>query len=94
VDATENTRLFWISAANALRAADAGEISALYPTRRNLERLAQFSSFAETRQHAEAIPPHIITPQKIEREGEMWLTIPEGLGYPVLGQPLDTVRRG
>ena len=94
VDATENTRLFWISAADALRAADAGEISALYPTRRNLERLAQFSSFAETRAHAEAIPPHIITPQKIEREGEIWLTIPEGLGYPVLGQPLDTVRRG
>jgi 8-oxo-dGTP pyrophosphatase MutT (NUDIX family) len=94
VDATENTRLFWISAADALRAADSGEISVIFPTRRNLERLALFASFAEARAHAEATPVRTISPLRVERDGETWLTIPEGLGYPVLGQTLATAQRG
>lgn len=94
VDATENTRLFWMSAADTLRAADAGEISVIFPTRRNLERLAQFASFAEARAHAESIPIRTISPQRIERDGGIWLTIPEGLGYPVLSQSMETVMRG
>ncbi len=94
VDNTENSRLFWMSAADALTAADNGEISVIFPTRRNLERLALFASFAEARSQAEAIPVRMITPAKLERDGEPWLTIPDGLGYPVLGQPLASVQRG
>jgi 8-oxo-dGTP pyrophosphatase MutT (NUDIX family) len=94
VDATENTRLFWCSAAEALRRADTNEIQVIFPTRRNLERLAQFASFSEARDHAEAIPVQTISPRQIEREGEVWLTIPEGLGYPVTGQPMSSVKRG
>lgn len=94
VDATENTRLFWTSAARALEMADSGEISVIFPTRRNLERLAQFASFAETRAHAEATPIETISPQRQERGGEMYLTIPEGLGYPVTSQAMATVKRG
>jgi 8-oxo-dGTP pyrophosphatase MutT (NUDIX family) len=94
VDATENTRLFWISAADALQAADSGEISVIFPTQRNLERVALFASFAEARAHAEATPIRTISPLRVEGDGEPWLTIPEGLGYPVLGQALATVRRG
>ena len=94
VDATENTRLFWTSAAAALDLADRGEISVLFPTRRNLERLAQFASFAETRAHAETTPIHAISPLRAERDGEMYLTIPDGLGYPVTSQAMSTVRRG
>jgi 8-oxo-dGTP pyrophosphatase MutT (NUDIX family) len=52
VDATENTRLFWASARRALELADAGEISIIFPTRRNLDRLALFASFAEARHSA------------------------------------------
>ncbi|MGN6358500.1 MAG: NUDIX hydrolase [Novosphingobium sp.] len=94
VDATENTRLFWASAAQALEMADSGETSVIFPTRRNLERLAQFASFAEARDHAAATPIATISPQRQERGGEMFLTIPEGLGYPVTAQPMSTVRRG
>jgi 8-oxo-dGTP pyrophosphatase MutT (NUDIX family) len=94
VDATENTRLFWCSAAEALRRADADEIHIIFPTRRNLERLAQFASFTEARAQAEAIPVQTISPRQQEREGEVWLTIPEGLGYPVTAQPISSVRRG
>jgi 8-oxo-dGTP pyrophosphatase MutT (NUDIX family) len=94
VDATENTRLFWASAAEALRLADSGEIQVIFPTRRNLDRLALFASYAEARAHAEAIPVTMITPRQVEREGERWLTIPEGCGYPITGQPMSTVMRG
>ena len=93
VDATENTRLFWASAAEALRLADNREISIIYPTRRNLERVAQFGRFAEVLEHARTTPVDKIVPTKVDREGEPWLMIPEGLGYPVTGQPIREVRR-
>ena len=94
VDATENTRLFWISASDALAAADRGELSLIFPTRRNLERLAQFASFAEARTHAEATPVRMIVPQVTERDGQQALTIPDDLGYPVTHEPLDRAMRG
>jgi 8-oxo-dGTP pyrophosphatase MutT (NUDIX family) len=94
VDATENTRLFWASAAEALRLADAGEIQVIFPTRRNLDRLALFATFAEARAQAEAIPVRMITPRAVDRDGEAWLTIPEEYGYPITSQPMSTVRRG
>ena len=94
VDATENTRLFWTSAAHALEMADSGEISVIFPTRRNLERLALFASFAETLDHAASTPIRTISPDWAERDGERYLTIPEGLGYPVTEQLMATVKRG
>jgi 8-oxo-dGTP pyrophosphatase MutT (NUDIX family) len=94
VDATENAELFWSSAADTLALADAGEVSVIFPTRRNLERLAQFASFAEARAHAEATPIQTISPRREDRDGETYLTIPEGLGYPVTAQLMDTVKRG
>jgi 8-oxo-dGTP pyrophosphatase MutT (NUDIX family) len=94
VDATENTRLFWTSAANALEMADAGEISIIYPTRRNLERLALFADFEQACAQTAEFPPYRIAPKKIDREGERWLMIPDDQGYPVLGQPIATAKRG
>ena len=94
VDATENTHLFWASAAEALRLADVGQISIIFPTRRNLERLAQFATFAEVTAHAEALPAQMVTPFMGERDGQKWLLIPGGHGYPVEGEPLSAVERG
>ena len=93
VDATENSRLFWITAADALAAADAADISVLFPTRRSLERLAQFASFAQARADAQYYPPRMITPGETLRDGETWLTISAGHGYPVLGEPLAGAKR-
>ena len=94
VDATENTRLFWITARDALDRADNGELSLIFPTRRNLERLAQFASFAEAKAHAEATPVRIIIPQVADRNGQQALTIPDDLGYPVTHELLDRAMRG
>lgn len=93
VDSTENTHLFWASAAAALAMAERDEIKIIYPTRRNLERLALFDSFAAARAHAEAIPVRTITPFAAERGGQPWLLIPADAGYPVDGEPLEMAAR-
>ena len=94
IDHAENTQLFWTSAQGALDAAARGEIKLIFPTRRNLERLALFSSFAEARAQAEAIPVRTIMPQIVEQDGKPWLTILADAGYPVTGELLETVARG
>jgi 8-oxo-dGTP pyrophosphatase MutT (NUDIX family) len=94
VDATENTHLFWASAAEALELADQEQIKVIYPTRRNLERLALFGDFAAALAHVAEFPVRMITPFMEEREGERWLAIPEGAGYPVTGEPLQVAMRG
>ena len=93
-DGSENTHLFWTSAQGALDLAEKGDIKLIYPTRRNLERLAQFASYDEARAQAEAIPVRTITPFMEEAEGKTWLNIGEDLGYPVTREPLDSVMRG
>jgi 8-oxo-dGTP pyrophosphatase MutT (NUDIX family) len=94
VDATENSRLFWTSAADALAMADRGEIAVIFPTRRNLERLAQYAGHAEALADIAAHPVHRIHPAIELSDGEEWLVIPDGLGYPVLGQLKSSARRG
>ncbi len=93
-DATENTRLFWASATETLAMADRGDVSILFPTRRNLERLEKFDNFAAACAECSAIAPRIITPYREDRDGVVHLAIPGDLGYPVTSQPVDTVRRG
>lgn len=93
IDATENTHLFWTGAAEALDQAERGEIALIFPTRRNLERLATFASFEKARAQAEAVPVQTIVPWMEERDGERWLRIPADAGYPVDGEPLRTAHR-
>ena len=83
VDGTENTHLFWTSAANAIEMAEAGEIKVIFPTHRNLERLALFNSFEEARKHAQSIPIRLITPFITLDDGVKYLCIPDDHGYPV-----------
>jgi 8-oxo-dGTP pyrophosphatase MutT (NUDIX family) len=92
-DATENRHLFWASAAEALRLADEKAIKIIFPTRRNLERLAQFRDFSAAREHALATPIVTITPRIEERGGERWLVIDADAGYPVDGELLSNADR-
>lgn len=94
VDATENTHLFWSSAANTLARAEAGTIDLIFPTRRNLERLAQFETFEQARVHAEQTPQRTITPCIERRNGHRVLSIPDDLGYPITFEPIDRASRG
>ena len=94
VDATENTHLFWASAAGVLAMADAGEAQIIYPTRRNLERLALYATFEEACAHAREFPVRLISPHIELVDGVEWLRFPDDHGYPVTGQLLEQVRRG
>lgn len=94
VDETENYNLFWASAQTVLDRADAGEVKIIFPTRRNLERLAQFSSFAEARAHVAQYPVVMVSPTVEQRDGETHLCIPDNIGYPVTSEPMAAVQRG
>jgi len=94
VDATENVRLFWASAAQVLADCDAGRATVIFPTRRNLERLAQYASFAEAVAAAHAFLPRTITPWSEMRDGVAHLCIPDDLGYPVASEVLTAAVRG
>jgi 8-oxo-dGTP pyrophosphatase MutT (NUDIX family) len=93
IDNSENTRLFWTTAQGALDAADKGEIKLIFPTRRNLERLALFGSFEEARAQAEAIPVRTIVPQVDTSGKKPLLTIMKDAGYPITSELLESASR-
>jgi 8-oxo-dGTP pyrophosphatase MutT (NUDIX family) len=94
VDATENTSLFWVSADEAMQMAAQEKIKIIFPTRRNLERLAQFGSFSDAADHAARYPVETVFTYIEIREGEQWLCIPEKHGYPICAEPLSRAMRG
>jgi 8-oxo-dGTP pyrophosphatase MutT (NUDIX family) len=89
----EAVRAFWASAADILGEVEAGAAHVIFPTRRNLERLARFASIADARADAALHPVTCITPWVEARGGEPHVCIPEGIGYPVTSEPLETARR-
>lgn len=94
VDRTENVRLAWTSAQAMLDEVDAGRAAAIFPTRRNLERLARFGSFEDAAADARAHPVRAVTPWVEERGGVEHLCIPDDLGYPVTSEVLTGAVRG
>ena len=85
---------FWISAAEALERERAGETRLIFPTRRNLERLAIHGSFEAIRADALAHSLEPITPWAETIDGEEYITIPSDRGYPVTREKLDGLWRG
>ena len=84
----------WIAAADALERERRGEARLIFPTRRNLERLALHSSFEAIRADAEAHPIEPISPWVEKVDDENFITIPDGIGYPVTREKLDGLWRG
>lgn len=90
----ENSHAFWTSAQDMLDRADAGESHIIFPTRRNLERLAMFGSLVDAVEQARAHPVKAITPYFETVDGVDCLCIESGLGYPITFEALDTIQRG
>jgi hypothetical protein len=87
-------RLFWATAAQVLAEADAGRATIIFPTRRNLERLARFADFDAAVADARAHPVRTVTPWSETRGGIEHLCIPDDLGYPVTSEPMSDAVRG
>jgi 8-oxo-dGTP pyrophosphatase MutT (NUDIX family) len=90
----ECTGAFWLTAAEVLERDRAGTAQLIFPTRRTLERLAQHSSFDEIVADARAHPVEPISPLDEEHDGERFITIPDGIGYPVTREKLEGLWRG
>lgn len=85
---------FWIGAADALERERSGEARLIFPTRRNLERLALHGSFEAMVADATAHPVEAISPWVEQIDGENFITIPDSIGYPVTREKLDGLWRG
>ena len=94
VDNTENRSLFWDTAQGVLDRLERGEVKAIFPTKRNLERLAQFGDFAETAAHAADFPVKLLFTYVEERDGVPHICVPDGFGYPVTEEPMTSALRG
>lgn len=94
VEEAEHSHIFWASAQDTLAMAGRGEVAVIFPTRRNLERLAQVADFVCFSEHSGRFPVDLITPWIESREDGSHLCIPDDLGYPVTSELLDHVRRG
>jgi 8-oxo-dGTP pyrophosphatase MutT (NUDIX family) len=84
----------WVSAAEVLEREQRGGARLIFPTRRNLERLALHSTFEQIRADALAHPIEPITPWVEQHDGEGFITIPDNLGYPVTRERLEGLWRG
>jgi hypothetical protein len=85
---------FWLTAADVLKRERGGIAKLIFPTRRNLERLALHDSFAAIAADAAAHAIEPITPWIEEVAGERFITIPDHLGYPVIREKLEGLWRG
>jgi 8-oxo-dGTP pyrophosphatase MutT (NUDIX family) len=94
VDNTENRSLFWDSAGGVLDRLERGEVKAIFPTKRNLERLALFDSFQATAEHAAEFPVKLLFTYVENRDGVPHVCVPDGFGYPVTAEAMTTALRG
>jgi 8-oxo-dGTP pyrophosphatase MutT (NUDIX family) len=94
VDNTENRALFWDSAQGVLDRLERGEVKAIFPTKRNLERLALFDSFTAAAAHAAEYPVRVLFTYVEERDGEPHICVPDGFGYPITAEAMTTALRG
>ena len=92
-DGNEATEALWTSPSAALAARDDGVRRMIFPTSRNVELLDVSASVREVFENAHRRKIEAIEPALIERDGRMLVTIPDGLGYPVTEEPLETAFR-
>jgi 8-oxo-dGTP pyrophosphatase MutT (NUDIX family) len=90
----ECSAAYWITASQALERDRRGEAKLIFPTRRNLERLALHDSFEALAADALAHPIEPISPWVEEVDGQNYVTIPDGIGYPVTREKLNGLWRG
>ncbi len=91
-DGWETVDAEWIAPAEALRLEAAGERTIIFPTRMNLQLLAEASSAADATARAAARTLVTVLP-KVERRPEgAVLVIPEDAGYGPVTEPLSNIR--
>lgn len=88
VGEAENRSAEWMTAEEVLERERRGTAGMIFPTRCNVRRLARHRQFTEMLVDAATYPKGTISPLPFDRDGEIWVSIPEGLGYPPTAEPL------
>jgi 8-oxo-dGTP pyrophosphatase MutT (NUDIX family) len=83
----------WARPSDLLESIDRGDASAIFPTKRNLERLAQHARLGDALADAASHSLETIIPWVEEIGGEPHVRIPDGRGYPIVAEPLSTAFR-
>ncbi len=92
-DGNEAVAIHWSTAQAVLDRAAKGEAALVFPTQCNLERLAQYATIEALMTATAAMAPPYIQPEIVTRDGEPWITIPEGKDYPVTAGRISSLRR-
>ncbi|WP_353216518.1 NUDIX hydrolase [Sandarakinorhabdus sp.] len=92
-DGFEAKALRWTSAAQALADYADGRAAMVFPTWCNMHRLAQYFTMAALFDACAARPAPYVQPAFERIDGEDWLTISEGLDYPITRDRLANQRR-
>jgi 8-oxo-dGTP pyrophosphatase MutT (NUDIX family) len=78
----------WVTPREALRLAESGERTIIFPTRMNLQLLAEADSAADAIARAGSRSLVPVLPEVIERDGQRLLTIPADAGYGTIAEPI------
>ena len=90
-DGRETVDAEWIAPGEALRLAEAGERKVIFPTRMNLQLLAEADSAADCVARAQKRPLVTVQPKIEVRDGGRVLTLPADAGYGEVAEPLERV---
>ena len=93
-DGIECLSAIWEMPGRLLEMREEKKAKLIFPTARTLELLGQHETFIDVREDAHQRDIPCIEPKVIERDGEAFLTIPEGLGYPICAESLEKTTRG
>lgn len=88
-DGREAVDATWIRPQDALAAAREGRRTIIFPTRLNVEKLAESSGAHAALEAARTRRIVTVEPKVVKEDGEMILTIPAEAGYSVTREPLE-----
>ncbi len=90
-DGWETVDAEWIPPRSAIRLAAVGERKVIFPTRMNLQLLAESESGEDAVRRAALRTLVTVEPQVVQREGGPVLVIPHEAGYGVVAEPLSAL---
>lgn len=88
IDGWEIVDTEWLAPADALRLAAEGTRTIIFPTRMNLQLLAEVPTVQAAMEAARARPVVTVQPRVVEREGKKFLTLPPDAGYGAVAEPI------
>jgi 8-oxo-dGTP pyrophosphatase MutT (NUDIX family) len=90
-DGTETVDAEWIEPREAIRLGEAGERTVIFPTRMNLQLLAEASNAEDAVVRSRARELVTVEPKVSEKNGERVLIIPPNAGYGDVFEPMSRV---